>query len=1238
MGLKAISLRTKLLVAFGFCAAISLIVGLVGFFNVKKLGDALYEVGVVRLPSIQGLALLDEAQTSIERTAIILLSKDLTAESRHREYQDISSKWIQAEKGWKIYEPLPQTKEEARLWTEFIPAWTAWKADVETFLNLSSEYDSLQASGTTPATLESQHAKMAEQASVVCNKSYGKTAPLLDQIIALNYKVADQAKLQSVTKQSDVIFFRRLIFFFASGAVTLSILLGLVVTHSITRPVQKLVAGLEKIARGNLTVRVPVESDDEIGKLSAAANQMAEALGISKQRLSLATRAAGIGIWDWDVVSNKLAWDEWMYQLYGIEKKDFSGAYEAWEKTLAPEDRVRVAAKIQAALRGEGDFSGEYRIVWPDGSIHYLQVESHTIRDTEDKPLRMVGLNYDITKRKQAEEQIDMLRQTIDAHPDGAYWFGTDGRLVYVNEGGCRNLGYARDELSGCFLSQISPRATPERLAQLWQEIKISGFHRLESFHRRKDGTEFPVEITATYVQIGGKEYTCGFSRNITERKQAERALQESETKYRRLHETMTDAFVQVDLTGRIQDCNPAYRELLGYSEAELLQLSYVDLTPGKWHAMEAAITHDQILRQGYSRVYEKEYRRKDGTVFPIELRTFLLRDENQQPSAMWAIVRDITERKRMENEMRTLLETAPVGIMRIRNRRIVGANARLSEMLGYERDELLGSEVLRFFDDRDQGSAIIQEAVALLISGRSVTAELPVRRKDGTIIDVLAGISPVEPNNIDEGSVGVLMDISAKKQAETLRHAKGQAEAANRAKTVFLANMSHEIRTPMNAILGFAQLMLRDPLLSPTQREHLAIIDRNGGYLLTLLNDVLEMSKIEAQRTTLKLSSFSLTALVRDLQSIFAARAGAKEIRLLFETPSLLPARVLGDEGKLRQIFINLLGNAIKFTDVGQVTLRLKTLPHDALHWLIQAEIEDTGPGIGASEMDRLFQQFEQTETGRKTGLGTGLGLAISREFARLMSGDITVRSEPGKGCVFALTILVEIFKEEDHTENVSTGHVLRLATGQPPCRVLIVDDQQDNRLLLVELLQKIGFETRAATNGAEAVEAFAQWTPHAILMDLRMPVMDGSEATRRIRTLDTKGQTKIIGLSASVIRELQEPMPGVDIFLGKPFRDDDLLETLGTALNLHYDYEERRVSTPSADLSKITDTLPSRFVEPLRQALTTADLDNILVQLAELEQEAPALAAHMRTFAANFDWARIAAMLPASPPENAP
>jgi two-component system sensor histidine kinase/response regulator len=451
---------------------------------------------------------------------------------------------------------------------------------------------------------------------------------------------------------------------------------------------------------------------------------------------------------------------------------------------------------------------------------------------------------------------------------------------------------------------------------------------------------------------------------------------------------------------------------------------------------------------------------------------------------------------------------------------------------------------------------------------------------------------------------------------------------------------MSHELRTPLNAILGFSQLMARDSSLGKEHQENLETISRSGEHLLVLINDILEMSKIEAGRTTLVEQSFDLGRLLDDLEDMFGLRASNKGLQLIFDRALDVPRYVQTDEGKLRQVLINLLGNAVKFTADGGVTLRVATKdegrrtkeqPSSVVRpSSFVFEVEDTGPGMSPEDLEKVFDPFVQTESGQASQEGTGLGLPISREFVRLMGGELTAKSELGQGSLFKFDIQIELAEASGVQPEQPTRRVVRLEPDQPVYRLLVVDDRDTSRELLVKLLTPLGFDVQTAVNGQEAVEVSGRWEPHLIWMDMRMPVMDGYEATQRIKAT-TKGQsTVIVALTASAFEEDHEMVlsAGCDDFVRKPFREHEIFDALAHHLGVRFVYDEEGAQPTSAQAAETEDvlssqtmaTMPVDWLARLHQAAIQADADLALELTEQIRAQHGSLADALASLINNF------------------
>ena len=455
-------------------------------------------------------------------------------------------------------------------------------------------------------------------------------------------------------------------------------------------------------------------------------------------------------------------------------------------------------------------------------------------------------------------------------------------------------------------------------------------------------------------------------------------------------------------------------------------------------------------------------------------------------------------------------------------------------------------------------------------------------------------------------------LEEEVEKRTQELLLARDAAEAANRAKSAFLANMSHELRTPLNAILGFSNLMRKDSQLPETQRLNLDIINRSGLHLLSLINDVLEMAKIEAGRVQLENTPFDLGGMVRDVTDMMRTRAQEKGLQLLIDQSSLFPRYIVGDEARLRQILINLVGNAIKFTHEGGVTLRLGTKKNNALHLVI--EVEDTGIGIPPEYQQRIFDPFVQLGK-QADNKGTGLGLTITRQFVQLMGGAIGLESTQNKGTLFRIELPLSEVSEKDMVKPQKEADmmgVVGLAPGQPEYRILIVEDQLENQLLLTKLMETVDFQVKVASDGERGVELFQSWHPHFIWMDRHMPGIDGVEAMKRIRSLPGGNDVKIVAVTASAFAEQRQEMldAGMDDFVRKPYRFGEIYDCLSRQLGVRYIYEgtqEREKATEILTPSMLS-VLPEDLRLELRRSLESLDserIDAVIQRIAPLDKK---------------------------------
>lgn len=763
-------------------------------------------------------------------------------------------------------------------------------------------------------------------------------------------------------------------------------------------------------------------------------------------------------------------------------------------------------------------------------------------------------------------------------------------------------------------------------------------------------GVGFIVSLL-TALFLHAQERTRKMSMSLA--KQMGSALEQSESRFKLLFNDAPDGILIVDADGLIQVVNPTAANMFGYTEEELVGKAVDDLVPQRFsgHAEHRKAYMKTKSTRSMGMGLELFALRKDGSEFPVEILLSTLHDGQEKLTV--ATVRDITERKRAERDLQNeqekielIMDSAGEGIIGINPEgEIVFTNAEAASLLKFSRDELLGQHFSVLLDKKECSETTHSSTRCPILhslkEGRMVVVtDDTFYRKDGTKLPVGYTCNPLlEHGGYSKGAVVVFRDILERKRAEQERIALRAEKEANRAKSVFVANMSHEIRTPLNAIIGFSQILEREEGLNKKQQGHLRTISRSGKHLLSLINDILDMSKIEAGRSELNVTPINLKTFIVDLEEMFYSRARGKGIDLILEDSSDSDFCLQGDEGKLRQVMVNLIGNAVKFTKHGQVVLRVGTRPRKGAtspsQLMMSVVVEDTGPGIEAEDLKRIFEPFYQSGNGFQKG-GTGLGLAISQKFVKLMRGELQVSSTVGSGSSFSFEIPVEKTEIPASVDWGRSRKVIGLKTGEENKKVLVVDDIEHNRQLLNELLIPTELETREAANGEEALTIVAEWKPDLILMDMRMPVMDGYEAVRRLKAAERTRGIPVVAVTASAFENTKQEVlsTGVDDYLRKPFSPEEFYEMVGRLLDIEFIYEEAD-STEDRELVAGIDepdqvfSLPVELKEQISRVVMVGDMKAFDLLLEEVTKVNSVAASQLKQLAEVYDYESIEARL---------
>jgi PAS domain S-box-containing protein len=711
---------------------------------------------------------------------------------------------------------------------------------------------------------------------------------------------------------------------------------------------------------------------------------------------------------------------------------------------------------------------------------------------------------------------------------------------------------------------------------------------------------------------------------------------------YTTLYDFAPVSYLSLDRNGNILKSNLAGADLLGMARSQINRLPFSRFVAKDDRPLFAAFLEEVFSGLGAKTTCELILLKEERATIFVHLEG---QSYGSAPVCLVSItdITEITGQQKAINALQrersftnALLESLP-GIFYLftsTDMRLIRWNRNLETISGYSHEELYNRHCLDWFEPADKDPA--SKAIEVVMEQGSFMLESNILMKDGRSVPfLLTGIRFHETDQTYLMGVGI--DITERKLLEKdfatyrehleelvrertaeLQLAREAAEKANRAKSMFLANMSHEIRTPMNAVLGFAQLLERDPSLSPQGRNKVNTIMKSGEYLLSIINDVLAMARIEAGRIELRASPVDLNDLFRDLAAMFRLRAEEKGLSLTVDNAEGLPSFIMADIGKLRQVLINLLGNAVKFTSNGSITMRAFPSGVDR----ITIEIEDTGIGISPQEIEALFNPFERSDRGGQMAGGTGLGLAISREYAHLMGGEITVSSRIDSGSCFRFdfhgpaTSIAPSPGNNDH-------RTVRLAPGQGDIHILVVDDHGHVRDLLRGMLEPLGFIVHEAAGGSEAIDKYRTRSQRIILMDLVMPGMDGAKTTRILRSEYPSGLLTIIGISAGIFENEKNRFTeaGIDAFIAKPFREQELYDVLARHAGVKFETEELERAVSDGPDKPTLDKMPAEWLKEFSLALSRGNITRIRHLGEEAQKIDPLLSAYLQNRADLYD-----------------
>jgi len=790
-------------------------------------------------------------------------------------------------------------------------------------------------------------------------------------------------------------------------------------------------------------------------------------------------------------------------------------------------------------------------------------------------------LSQEIEERKRTELEIRKQKQYFESlvvnSPLAIVTLDLEHHITSCNPAFETLFGYLQEEIVGKNIDSIVARGARQEEASHYTKGVLNGsvIHSVTQRYR-KDGGAVDVEVFGVPVIVAGEQVgVLALYNDVTEQKLAEQALRESEERHRLLIESSPDPIVIYDTSGNVVDINPAFSQTFGWSLSEISG-KRLDFVPDE-SKEETKRLVEQLYHDGKVLVADTRRLTKDKHLLDVQISAALIQNSEGKTSGSMVIFRDVTEQKltRLEIESRrkfleALTQNSPTAIVILDFDQIISdCNPAFEKLFGYTRDEVMGRDIDSLIAD-ETTLAEAQTFTQRAMSGTMVHGIGQRRRKDRSLVDVEIFAVPVVVADVQVGAFGIYHDITE------IALARRHAEEADRAKSEFLANMSHEIRTPMNGVMGMIELVLETDL-SIEQRDFLSTAHESAEALLSLLNDILDFSKIEAGRFELDSIDFDLRTTVEGVTDTLAPRADDKGLEMACLLQPDVPSRLKGDPGRLRQILVNLAGNAIKFTSKGEVVIRADLDSESETQATIRFSVRDTGVGIPLDRQAAVFERFIQADgsTTRKYG-GTGLGLTISKQLVEMMGGQIWLTSEVGKGSTFWFTCVFEKQTAPDVPPP-------RLSTVElHDAHVLVVDDSATNRLILSKMLTNFGCRAISVADGKNAIALLEMSSADPIslvLLDMQMPEMDGEQTTRAIKSDSRWRDLPIIILTSMGRRGDAARMESLGCvgYLLKPIKQAQLYSLLETVLGQPKTQEEKPAFITRHTISELEKRKPA-------------------------------------------------------------